>query len=204
MSVASWPILPLARITRSTVEASSACDESPSSSSNEPRVSASTGERQRLSRRPDFGVVTTPFAGWLTGRVGARRVVTASLLPLGPLFLLFTLGGGGFAIVCLLGVGACHSMLTGVTVAAAQECLPGREGLAVGVAMGVGALGSLLLPLLGLAADGLGLIAALRLSATIPMLAALLALGWTASVRGRPAQTLRDDFGERDGRRGYL
>src|SRR5215470_2756130 len=123
------------------------------------------------------GVTGALAAGRLADRRGSRAVLLATLAPLGPLLALFTAASGGAAAVCLVLIGAASLAPYSVAVAAAQDCLPGREGLAAGIAMGLGtALGSALLSLAGRLADATDLRTALLATAVLPVLAAALAV----------------------------
>ena len=122
------------------------------------------------------GVAGAAVAGKLAERFGARAVLVLALAPLGPLLVAFTALHGAAAVACVLGIGAANMAPYAVAVVAAQECLPGREGLAAGIAMGVGsALGSVILPLVGVLADGEGLATALVVAAALPVVATVLA-----------------------------
>jgi MFS family permease len=122
------------------------------------------------------GVIAGVVAGPLADRIGVRRVLLAALVPLGPLFLGFTLLPAAAALPCLLLVGAGTMAVYVIALGAAQDCLPGRTGLAAGVAMGTGtALGSVAVLVVGHIADGAGLTTALRAVAVLPVIAALLA-----------------------------
>ena len=122
------------------------------------------------------GVAGALVAGRLADRFGARTVLIWVLAPLGPLLAAFTALHGAAAVACILCVGAGNIAPYAVAVVAAQDCLKGREGLAAGIAMGVGtALGSLMLPVVGYIAEGESLRTALLIAAALPVGAAVLA-----------------------------
>ena len=122
------------------------------------------------------GVVVSPVAAWLADRTGDRAVLLGSLLPLGPLLYLLPSCAGALRVACLLAIGAATMAPYSVAIAAAQRCLPGREGLAGGIAMGVGSVGSVALLGFGVIADRAGLPAAFHAAAVLPAVAALLAV----------------------------
>jgi FSR family fosmidomycin resistance protein-like MFS transporter len=122
------------------------------------------------------GVVAGVLAGPLADRVGRRRVLLATLAPLGPLLVGFTLLPDAAAIACLVLIGTCTMAPYVIVMATAQDYLPGREGLAAGVAMGLGtALGSLAVLVVGHLADAAGLATALVTAAVLPAIATVLA-----------------------------
>jgi MFS family permease len=132
------------------------------------------------------GVIAGVVAGPLADRIGVRRGLLAALVPLGPLLLGFTLLPTAAAIPCLLLVGAGTMAVYIIALGAAQDCLPGRTGLAAGVAMGTGtALGSVAVLVVGHIADAGSLTTALRAVAVLPVIAAFLA-GASNSWASRP------------------
>jgi FSR family fosmidomycin resistance protein-like MFS transporter len=127
------------------------------------------------------GVIATPIAGRLADRFGARAVLLGALVPLGPLLGVFAVTGGALRIAAVVLVGGGTMATYSVAVDAAQRCAPGRDGLAGGIAMGLGSLGAVMLVGFGALADRAGVAATLPVAAALPILAVLLI---PASTRG--------------------
>jgi FSR family fosmidomycin resistance protein-like MFS transporter len=123
------------------------------------------------------GAAATLAGGRLADRYGRRAVLVFSLLPVAPLVLLFRSAPDAALLVCLALIGAGTVATYSVAVVMGQEYLPGREGIAGGVTMGlaIGA-GGAGVPLLGVVADHAGVAAVFPLLAALPLLAAGLAL----------------------------
>lgn len=121
------------------------------------------------------GVAGSPVAAWLADRFGARSVLIGSFAPVGPLLWLVPHGSPGLIVACLVVVGAGTMAPYSVAIAAAQACAPGREGLAAGIAMGVGSVGALALLPFGVLADAAGVAATLPIAAALPVIATLVA-----------------------------
>ena len=132
------------------------------------------------------GVIATPIAGRLADRFGARAVLLGALLPLGPLLGAFAVTGGALRIATVVLVGGGTMATYSVAVDAAQRCAPGRDGLAGGIAMGLGSLGAVMLVGFGALADRAGVAATLPIAAALPVLAVLLIPPRAAFGRGRP------------------
>lgn len=121
-----------------------------------------------------LGTVT---GGFLSDRIGRRRVVAASLALLTPLFLLLlsTTGGGAFLIAPLVGI--CIGASFPVTLVMAQELMPRGLGVMSGLALGftfvAGAIG---VAGTGVMADHWGLELALRIVAFAPLVGAMFTL----------------------------
>ena len=129
------------------------------------------------------GAVATLVGGRLADRFGRRRVLVGSLLPLAPLILLTLRTPGPAVLLPLAATGAFSIASYSVAVVMGQEYLPGREGIAGGVTMGLAiGLGGAGVPLLGLVADHWGVAAVFGPIAALPVVAAALAL----ALPGRP------------------
>ncbi|HEX5854813.1 MAG TPA: MFS transporter [Thermoanaerobaculia bacterium] len=131
------------------------------------------------------GAVATLAGGRLADRFGRRAVLVSFLLPIAPLlaFFLHTPGVAGLASLVLIG-GATVGTYS-VAVVMGQEYLPGREGIAGGVTMGLAiGIGGIGVPLLGALADHRGVAAVFPVLGALPLLAAAL----SATLPGpRPA-----------------
>ena len=129
------------------------------------------------------GAAATLAGGRLADRFGRRRVLVGSLLPLAPLIALTLATPGPAVLVPLALTGAFSIASYSVGVVMGQEYLPGREGIAGGVTMGLAiGLGGAGVPLLGLVADHWGVAAVFGPIAALPVIAAALAL----MLPGRP------------------
>ena len=123
------------------------------------------------------GAVATLAGGRLADRFGRRAVLVGSLLPLAPLlaFFLHAPGIAGLASLVLIGGGTVATY--SVAVVMGQEYLPGREGIAGGVTMGLAiGVGGAGVPLLGALADRQGVASVFPVLAALPLLAAALSL----------------------------
>jgi FSR family fosmidomycin resistance protein-like MFS transporter len=129
------------------------------------------------------GAGATLAGGRLADRFGRRRVLVASLLPLAPLIALTLATPGPAVLIPLALTGAFSIASYSVAVVMGQEYLPGREGIAGGVTMGLAiGLGGAGVPLLGLVADRWGVTTVFGPIAALPVIAAALAL----TLPGRP------------------
>jgi FSR family fosmidomycin resistance protein-like MFS transporter len=133
------------------------------------------------------GSAGTLVAGPIADRVGRRPVLTASVVAVGPLVLVYLLVGGLVGAAALTLVGACVISTFGVTMVMSQEYLPRHIGLAsglsIGLAIGLGGVASLGL---GALADSIDLETALYVCAAAPFVASALCLVLPPSrVRGR-------------------
>jgi FSR family fosmidomycin resistance protein-like MFS transporter len=131
------------------------------------------------------GALATLAGGRLADRFGRRAVLVGFLLPLAPLLVFFLRvpGLAGLASLVLIGGGTVGTY--SVAVVMGQEYLPGREGIAGGVTMGLAiGIGGAGVPLLGALADRQGVAAVFPVLAALPLLAATL----SATLPGpRPA-----------------
>jgi FSR family fosmidomycin resistance protein-like MFS transporter len=121
------------------------------------------------------GAFATLVGGRLADRFGRRAVLVGFLLPLAPLLVFFLRvpGVAGLASLVLIGGGTVGTY--SVAVVMGQEYLPGREGIAGGVTMGLAiGIGGAGVPLLGALADRQGVAAVFPVLAALPLLAAAL------------------------------
>jgi MFS transporter, FSR family, fosmidomycin resistance protein len=124
------------------------------------------------------GAVGTVIAGPLADRWGARPFMVWVFMAATPLGVLFLTSSGLLAFVALGLFGAVLVSTFTVSVVLGQAYLPRSAGMAsgliVGLAIGTGGIG---VTLLGVVADHWGLPTALWISALLPLLGFLLALG---------------------------
>ncbi|HYK74211.1 MAG TPA: MFS transporter [Pseudoneobacillus sp.] len=96
-----------------------------------------------------MGAVGTLFGGPLADRFGRRNIIFLSIIGSAPLTLLLPYVGPTFAYILLALTGLILMSSFSVTVVYAQELLPGKigtmSGLIVGLAFGMGAIGSVAL-----------------------------------------------------------
>lgn len=96
-----------------------------------------------------MGAVGTFLGGPLADRFGKRTVILFSLIASAPLALLLPHVGPVLAIILLAVIGVILMSSFSVTVVYAQELVPGKigtmSGLIVGLAFGMGAIGSVAL-----------------------------------------------------------
>ncbi|MFQ6014898.1 MAG: MFS transporter [Anaerolineae bacterium] len=127
------------------------------------------------------------LGGFLSDRIGRRRVIFLSLFLLTPLMLLQFQAGGAtsFLVAPLLGMAAGASLP--ITIVIAQELLPRSLGVASGLAMGFSFVtGGVGVALTGFVADRIGLLNGLNMLAVLPLLVSFLCLG-LPSARERRA-----------------
>ncbi|WP_010648594.1 MFS transporter [Oceanobacillus massiliensis] len=96
-----------------------------------------------------MGAVGTLLGGPLADRFGKRNIILFSLIAAAPLTLLLPYAGPISAIILLAVIGLILMTSFSVTVVYAQELVPGKigtmSGLIVGLAFGMGAIGSVAL-----------------------------------------------------------
>ena len=120
------------------------------------------------------GALGTFFGGPLADKFGKRKIIIISILGSAPLSILIPFVPASVAFVLLLITGFILMSSFSVTVIYAQELVPGKigtmAGLTVGLAFGMGAIGSIAL---GIMADHFGLLATLTFTGLLPILGAL-------------------------------
>ncbi|MEC5423101.1 MFS transporter [Virgibacillus sp. C22-A2] len=121
-----------------------------------------------------MGAVGTFFGGPLADRFGKRNVILISLLAPAPLALLLPHIGAVSSVILLALIGFLLMSSFSVTVVYAQELIPGKigtmSGLIVGLAFGMGAIGSVAL---GSMIDLVGLTTTMIAISTLPLLGIL-------------------------------
>lgn len=117
------------------------------------------------------GAVGTFLGGPFADRFGKRTVIIASLASSVPLALALPFAGPALAYILIAVIGLFLMSSFSVTVVYAQELIPGKigmmSGLTVGLAFGMGAIGSVAL---GLIIDTFGLTATMISIALLPIL----------------------------------
>ncbi len=121
-----------------------------------------------------MGAIGTFLGGPLADRFGKRMVILISLLATAPLTLLLPFVGSTLSLIILALIGIILMSSFSVTVVYAQELVPGKigtmSGLTVGLAFGMGAIGSVAL---GALIDLVGLTTTMIGVALLPILGAL-------------------------------
>lgn len=120
------------------------------------------------------GVIGTLFGGALADRFGKRNLILFSMLGAMPFSLFLPYASLEWALPLLFLYGMIITSSFAVTVVYAQELLPGKVGVAsgliVGLAFGMGAIGSVVL---GKMADLYGLKFVMQFSSMLPLLGLL-------------------------------
>jgi FSR family fosmidomycin resistance protein-like MFS transporter len=120
------------------------------------------------------GAVGTFLGGPFADRFGKRNVILFSLLAAAPLALVLPFAGSAVAIILLALLGLIIMSSFSVTVVYAQELIPGKigtmSGLIVGLAFGMGAIGSVVL---GSLIDFIGIMPTMIATAFLPLLGLL-------------------------------
>lgn len=117
------------------------------------------------------GAIGTFIGGPIADRFGKHRVILYSLIAPAPLTIILPYVGPTLALVMLAAIGILLLSSFSVTVVYAQELIPGKigtmSGLIVGLAFGMGAIGSVVL---GSLIDWIGLTPTLILTSFLPLL----------------------------------
>jgi FSR family fosmidomycin resistance protein-like MFS transporter len=135
------------------------------------------------------GALATLAGGYLADRLGRLRVLAVTLAAVPPLVMLFLASPPGSvrAVAALWGAGAMVTASFAITVVLAQDLWYERRALASGIIVGFAfGMGGLFVPVIGAAADALGLAGALRLLAGVPIVALALVGLLAALMRDRP------------------
>ncbi|HLS07039.1 MAG TPA: MFS transporter, partial [Bacillota bacterium] len=118
-----------------------------------------------------MGAFGTFLGGPLADRFGKRQVILFSLIVPAPLALILPHVGQTSAIIMLAAIGLLLMSSFSVTVVYAQELMPGKigtmSGLIVGLAFGMGAIGSVAL---GTLIDWIGLNPTIIITSFLPLL----------------------------------
>jgi MFS transporter, FSR family, fosmidomycin resistance protein len=121
-----------------------------------------------------MGAVGTFIGGPLADKFGKRNVIIVSLLATAPLTLLLPFVGSTLSLIVLAIIGLILMSSFSVTVVYAQELVPGKigtmSGLTVGLAFGMGAIGSIAL---GAMIDFVGLTPTMIAVALLPLIGIL-------------------------------
>lgn len=120
------------------------------------------------------GALGTFFGGPLADRFGKKQIIFLSMILTVPLSILIPLVPSALAFIMLVAGGFILMSSFSVTVVYAQELVPGKigtmAGLTVGLAFGMGAIGSVAL---GYIADTIGLVNMIILTGFLPVLGLL-------------------------------
>ncbi|WP_042349131.1 MFS transporter [Bacillus massiliigorillae] len=120
------------------------------------------------------GACGTFFGGPLADRFGKKTIIVISMLASAPLTAILPFVPSYIALLLLLIIGFILMSSFSVTVVYAQELVPGKvgtmAGLTVGLAFGMGAIGSIVI---GSMADNMGLVATIQLMGFLPLLGCL-------------------------------
>lgn len=130
------------------------------------------------------GAVGGLAGGYLSDLVGRKAVIVGSLVAASPFFYLFLGTSGPLSYLCLILAGACLLASFSVTIVVAQEVISKNAAMASGLMLGFGiGIGGLGVGLVGLLAEHMGIVYAIRLLIWLPLLAGLLGL----RIKGRKA-----------------
>ncbi|WP_026089288.1 MULTISPECIES: MFS transporter [Bacillus] len=120
------------------------------------------------------GAIGTFFGGPLADKFGKKTIIILSMLISAPMTVILPYVSPFLSFVLLFIIGFIIMSSFSVTVVYAQELVPGKigtmAGLTVGLAFGMGAIGSIAI---GGMADSLGLIATIKIMGFLPVLGLL-------------------------------
>ncbi|MEH6944299.1 MFS transporter [Bacillus sp. JJ722] len=120
------------------------------------------------------GACGTFFGGPLADRFGKKTIIVLSMLTSAPLTAILPFVPSYMALLLLFIIGFILMSSFSVTVVYAQELVPGKvgtmAGLTVGLAFGMGAIGSIVI---GSMADNIGLVTTIKLMGFLPLLGCL-------------------------------
>lgn len=118
-----------------------------------------------------FGVVGTFFGGSLSDRIGRKNVILLSVVVPIPLCLALPYMPLWLVVILLIIIGSLIMISFSVTVVYAQELVPTKigtmAGLTVGLAFGMGAIGSVLI---GILMDKIGIETTMMIISALPIL----------------------------------
>lgn len=119
------------------------------------------------------GAAGSFLAGHLSDRWGRKAVILGSMAVASPLYFLFLHGPASLLLPAIAVAGLFDLSATPVGVVAAQECIPGRTGVASGLVMGLAwGVGGIALYPIGWLADQFGIITVMSYVALIPLIGA--------------------------------
>ncbi len=154
-----------------------------------PLLYAARGEAPDLAGRTLFLLLIMEGTGSLVGglladNLGRKPVLVASFLLMAPAVHFFVATPGQEAVILALTVGFLLGIPLTVTLAAAQEIVPSRMGVASGLAISAGMIvGGAGVALQGVLADRLGLESSLGILVVVSVVATLAALGVSSRRR---------------------
>ncbi|MBK5292927.1 MAG: MFS transporter, partial [Acidobacteriia bacterium] len=130
-----------------------------------------------LSAYLTFGALGGFAGGYLSDKLGGRRVIMISFLGCLPFLALFFLGAGMTSILGLMAGGLVLLFTIPVNVVMAQDLAPGQTGTVSALMMGFawGLSGLIFIPLTGWSADHFGMHASLAALTLFPLIGFVLA-----------------------------
>lgn len=118
------------------------------------------------------------LGGYLSDRIGRKRIILISLVFATPFLLAFLYASDVLALVSLGLAGAFLLSSIPVGLVMAQEIMPNRASTVSGLMIGFGwGMGGLAVSLVGMIADAMGLTSALAIVALLPVLGCICGLG---------------------------